>query len=327
MHMAEPPIHRKPSAKATATSQASGPATPPSPTGRGAADGLVEHVRLAHPPAWWRRPWLLVLAGLLVGVLLSAALTWLMRPAPPAALTQEDIDAAVLRSAQTQVLPSQAARAAELVRPAVVRVRSYVDVPKDPVAAKKAKPGDIIETEEKLFGEGSGVVIKEDGTILTNLHVVQGGGRLVVTFFDGIEATAFVVGVQANNDLAVIKTQKVPDDLQPATMGSTGQLNPGDEVVAVGFPFGIGPSVSQGVISGLGRRFKSPKTGQELSGLIQFDAAANPGNSGGPLVAMDGSVIGIVTAILNPTEARTFIGIGFAVTMEAAGNAVGIPPF
>lgn len=291
------------------------------------ADGLISHVRQPKPPAWWRRPWLLVVAGLLLGVLLSGLMAWLLRPAPPQALSQEDIDAAVLRTAQTQVLPSQAARAAEMVRPAVVRVRSYVDVPKDPVAAKKAKPGDIIETEEQLYGEGSGVVIKEDGTILTNLHVVQGGGRLVVTFFDGMEASAYVVGVQANNDLAVIRTQKVPDDLQPATMGSTNQLNPGDEVVAVGFPFGIGPSVSQGVISGLGRKFKSPKAGQELSGLIQFDAAANPGNSGGPLVAMDGSVIGIVTAILNPTEARTFIGIGFAVTMEAAGQAVGIPPF
>jgi S1-C subfamily serine protease len=303
------------------------PTNKPQPSRKAPDPGLVGKVLQPKPPAWWRRPWVLVLAGLLVGMALSLLIALATRPAPVAALTQEDFDAAVLRTAQTQVLPSQAARAAEMVRPAVVRVRSYVDVPKDLVAAKKAKPGELVETEEQLFGEGSGVVIKEDGTILTNLHVVQGGGRLVVTFFDGMEANAFVVGVQANNDLAVIRTQKVPDDLQPATMGSTGQLNPGDEVVAVGFPFGIGPSVSQGVISGLGRKFKSPKTGQELSGLIQFDAAANPGNSGGPLVAMDGSVIGIVTAILNPTEARTFIGIGFAVTMEAAGNAVGIPPF
>jgi S1-C subfamily serine protease len=98
-------------------------------------------------------------------------------------------------------------------------------------------------------------------------------------------------------------------------------------VVVVGFPFGIGPSVSAGVVSGLNRQFKSPDGNQALSGLIQFDAAANPGNSGGPLVNMSGEVIGIVTAILNPTSARTFIGIGFATTIESAGSAVGLPPF
>jgi S1-C subfamily serine protease len=251
--------------------------------------------------------------------------------APP--FTQDDIDAAVLRTAESQILPSQATRAAEAVRASVVRVRSYVDLRKHDKthakASKKTKPGEAKseETEEKLAGEGTGVVIKEDGTILTNFHVVHGGGKLKVTFFDGMETDATIVGVQPNNDLAVLKPAKVPDDLQPATMGSTSQIVPGDEVVVVGFPFGIGPSVSAGVISGLNRQFKTPKDGQALSGLIQFDAAANPGNSGGPLVAMDGSVIGIVTAILNPTEARTFIGIGFAVTMEAAGTAVGIPPF
>jgi S1-C subfamily serine protease len=98
-------------------------------------------------------------------------------------------------------------------------------------------------------------------------------------------------------------------------------------VVAVGFPFGIGPSVSAGVVSGLRREFRSPEGRQMLTNLIQFDAAANPGNSGGPLVTAEGEVVGIVTAILNPTEARTFIGIGFAVPIENAASAVGLPPF
>ena len=89
----------------------------------------------------------------------------------------------------------------------------------------------------------------------------------------------------------------------------------------------MGPSVSAGVVSGLGREFISPQGGRLLTGLIQFDAAANPGNSGGPLVNHAGEVIGIVTAILNPTQARTFIGIGFATTIEEAGMAVGMPPF
>ena len=110
-------------------------------------------------------------------------------------------------------------------------------------------------------------------------------------------------------------------------MRSTGDLSPGDEVIAVGHPFGIGPSVSAGVVSGLRREFRSPEGKQQLSNLIQFDAAANPGNSGGPLVTMDGQVVGIVTAILNPSEQRTFIGIGFAVPIENAASAVGMPPF
>ena len=110
-------------------------------------------------------------------------------------------------------------------------------------------------------------------------------------------------------------------------MRSTGDLLPGDQVVAVGFPFGIGPSASAGVVSGLKREFRSPDGKQMLTNLIQFDAAANPGNSGGPLVTMDGEVVGIVTAILNPSRQRVFIGIGFAVPIENAAAAVGMPPF
>jgi S1-C subfamily serine protease len=176
-------------------------------------------------------------------------------------------------------------------------------------------------------GVGTGVVIKDDGTILTNFHVIAGAKKLRVTFFDGTEAEATVIGAQPEKDLAVLKPQKIPDDLEPAVLGSSQQLTSGDGVVAVGFPYGIGPSVSAGVVSGLNRQFKTPDGKQVLTGLIQFDAAANPGNSGGPLVNMSGEVVGIVTAILNPTSARTFIGIGFATTIESAGSAVGLPPF
>ncbi|NTV88057.1 MAG: trypsin-like serine protease, partial [Burkholderiaceae bacterium] len=136
-----------------------------------------------------------------------------------------------------------------------------------------------------------------------------------------------ITGAQPENDLAVLQAHKIPDDLIPATMRSTHDLAPGDQVVAVGFPYGIGPSYSAGVISGLKRVFRSPEGKQQLNNLIQFDAAANPGNSGGPLVTMDGEVVGIVTAILNPTPARTFIGIGFAVPIENAAAAVGLHPF
>ena len=154
-----------------------------------------------------------------------------------------------------------------------------------------------------------------------------GAEKIKVTFYDGLEADATIINVQPENDLAVLQAKKIPDDLIAASMRSTDGLQSGDQVVAVGFPFGIGPSVSAGVVSGLKRAFRSPEGKQELSNLIQFDAAANPGNSGGPLVNMDGEVLGIVTAILNPTQARTFIGIGFAVPIENAASAVGTPPF
>jgi len=253
-------------------------------------------------------------------------------------LTQKDIDNAVLRTLQTTTLPSPAARAAQVVAPSVVQVVGYGPEKQTPAAKverrgrnlAKGKPAEAKppeKPEEVERGVGTGVVIVDKGTILTNLHVVAGAESLKVTFFDGMEATAHIVGVQPENDLAVLQADRIPDDLVAATMRSTADLQPGDAVAAVGFPFGIGPSVSAGVVSGLKRSFRSPEGKQELSNLIQFDAAANPGNSGGPLVNMNGEVLGIVTAILNPTQQRTFIGIGFAVPIENAAAAAGMPPF
>ncbi len=241
------------------------------------------------------------------------------------------------------MLPARAAKAAEIVRPSVVRVNGFGDpapskgTPNDKSkrAPRKFDPGASgkqAETDSNTSGMeqislGSGVVIMDDGTILTNLHVVYGVKRVTVTFHDGSESEAALVSVHPENDLAVIKAQKIPDDLPAATLASASRLKPGDEVVAVGFPFGMGPSVSFGVVSGLNREFRSPEGERVLTRLIQFDAAANIGNSGGPLVTMQGDVVGIVTAIMNPTESGTFIGIGFAVTIAAAGRAVGMHPF
>ena len=170
-------------------------------------------------------------------------------------------------------------------------------------------------------------MIVDTGLILTNLHVVSGATSIKVTFFDGLESVATIKSLQPESDLAVLQAQKIPDDLVAATMRSSADLQSGDEVIAVGFPFGIGPSVSAGVVSGLKRSFRSPEGRQPMANLIQFDAAANPGNSGGPLVNMQGEVLGIVTAILNPSQQRTFIGIGFAVPIEEAASAAGMPPF
>jgi S1-C subfamily serine protease len=157
--------------------------------------------------------------------------------------------------------------------------------------------------------------------------VVAGAKRISLTFENGMDSDAVVTGTRPEDDLAVLKAQTIPDDLQAATLQSTSGLSPGDHVTAVGFPFGIGPSVSSGVVSGMGREHRSPEGKRQLTNLIQFDAAANPGNSGGPLVNASGEVVGIVTGILNPTQQRVFIGIGFAVPIENAAMAVGVPPF
>lgn len=280
------------------------------------------------------------LGGAAFVALLAAGGYFWLKPAPPA-LNPLEIETAVMRTLQKKTLPSRAAKAAEMVRPAVVRVRGFNDAKAAPAARKKPRAGRFDRgTPEDKHGMdpsvpdgmvetsvGTGVVIVDDGTILTNLHVVYGVKRVRVTFHDGTEAEASLVSVHPENDLAVIRAQTIPDDLPSATLGSASRLKPGDEIVAVGFPFGMGPSISYGVISGLDREFHSAEGQRLLTRLIQFDAAANPGNSGGPLVTMQGDVVGIVTAILNPTKSNTFIGIGFAVTIAvAAGNAgVGSP--
>ncbi len=302
----------------------------------------------AAPPAGRARtsrlsassPQLLWAAIVLLAMLLALSLALSMRPGQRR-LTQEDINAAVMKTMETQVMPSEYARAYDKISPSVVRVISYVKKSRlkkeEPLKSAKLAPKPkalgpapaegTVEDEDVEQGVGTGVVIIDKGVILTNLHVVSGADRIKVIFADGLEASATISGVQPENDLAVLQASKIPDDMIAATMRSTSDLAPGDKVMAVGFPFGIGPSASGGVVSGLKRVFRSPEGKQEMKNLIQFDAAANPGNSGGPLVTMDGEVVGIVTAILNPTSARTFLGIGFAVPIENAAAAAGLPPF
>jgi len=309
--------------------------------------------------------WLVLVAGLLIGAIAIAV--WTSTRPGARLLTQKDIDGAVLHTLATQTLPSRAAKAYEAVRPSIVKVVGTGYPEDDDKAAGKrkaakdaakpskpdAKGGEGKRAESKAapstpgpdkqadkpalpeghpdigkgMGVGTGVVIVDSGVILTNLHVVLGASKLKVVFFDGFESEATVIGMQPENDLAVLKAAKLPDDLKAAVLRSTQDLAPGDEVVAAGFPFGIGPSASAGIVSGLKREYRSPEGKRVLTNLIQFDAAANPGNSGGPLVTMDGEVVGIVTAILNPTDQRVFVGIGFAVPIENAASAIGMSPF
>ena len=249
-----------------------------------------------------------VAAAVLLGVFF-----WMLVPAK--GLTLADVEVAVKKVLEAQQPGLTAADAYESILPSVVHVRSSPDAP------------DADVPSERESQSGTGVVIVDTGIILTNLHVVHGAKRIQVVFHDGLESDALVIGTQPEHDLAVLQAKIIPDDLYAATLRSTQGLRPGEPVVAVGFPFGIGPSVSAGVISGLNREYQTVDGKRVLTNLIQFDAAVNPGNSGGPLVTPEGEVIGIVTGLLNPTEHRVFIGIGFAVPIENAAGAVGLSPF
>ena len=164
---------------------------------------------------------------------------------------------AVRRTLEKEPLPSEAAKAYEAILPSVVRVIGLMD--------ENDTGEDNPEQRAMERSLGTGVVIIDNGTILTNLHVVSGAKKVRVRFANGHESDAALVGAQPENDLAVLRASSLPDDLEAATMRSTGDLRPGDHVIAVGHPFGIGPSVSAGVVSGLGREFRSPEGQHSLT--------------------------------------------------------------
>jgi S1-C subfamily serine protease len=189
-------------------------------------------------------------------------------------------------------------------------------------------PLTVAEVHEVLFpsvvairtntGSGTGLVANVDGTVLTAYHVVEGATTIEVTFADGTKSAAEIAGADPSIDIAVLAPATLPAVVVPATLG--GGVVVGDDVVAIGNPFGLVDSTTAGVVSALDRSVPVPG-GRELPGLIQFDAAVNPGNSGGPLVNTRGEAVGIVVALANPTGAGTFIGIGFAVPIGAAVGA------
>ena len=297
------PKNRQAASRINLDANANAQSTPTQPNSKRTLGALKPHLKSPY-------------ALLVLGVLVGAAFVWtIQRPdsnaAPP--ITESKVASIVMETLATKSLPSRASQVAAMVQPSIVKIRTLDGEP--------PPPGLISEP-----GKGAGFVIKDDGSILTNYHVVAGSERIVVTFANGLESPASVVSAQPERDLAVLAPARMPDDLQPVVLAPSGQMAPGDMVVAVGFPFGMGPSVSAGVISGLNRTFPIPG-GEPLTGLIQFDAAVNPGSSGGPLVNQSGEVLGVVTALLNPSPDGAFAGIGFAITMESAANAAGIPPF
>ena len=176
-------------------------------------------------------------------------------------------------------------------------------------------------------GLGSGVVVNLDGDILTSLHVVADATEIALTFADGTKSSGVVVATQPEDDIAVVRATQPPANLFPAVLGNPDAVRQGSEAYAMGSPFGLYGSMSVGVISGLDRSFQIPGSDQVLTGLFQIDAAVNPGNSGGALTDREGHVIGIVTALINPTDDDVFIGIGLAVPIDVAGGAAGLPPY
>ena len=159
---------------------------------------------------------------------------------------------------------------------------------------------------------GSGIVYDLNGHIITNNHVVKDAGKITVMFHEGYSYTATVVGTDPFADLAVIKVNADSSVLHPLSLGDSSKLRIGEPVAAIGSPFGLGGSITSGIISQVGRLLSTPDTASfSIPNVIQTDAAINPGNSGGPLLNMQGQVIGINTAIQSDTG--VFSGIGFAI--------------
>jgi S1-C subfamily serine protease len=172
---------------------------------------------------------------------------------------------------------------------------------------------------------GSGVVVSAEGLILTAHHVVDGAATIEVTFADGSERDAEIASTDPGNDIAVLQIDRPPEVMVPAVLGSSEGVQVGDEAYSAGSPLALAGSLTAGVISGLDRRIPLEDGARELDGLIQFDAAVNPGSSGGPLLNRDGQVVGIVTALANPSGQNFFVGVGFAVPIETASGGAGGP--
>jgi len=188
----------------------------------------------------------------------------------------------------------------------------------------------VVTVQSELAGGktalGSGVIVDDNADILTANHVVADAIKITVTFSDGSTYEAKVFTRQPENDIAGIRALGHPDQMAIATLGNANALNVGDDAIVIGNPFGLTRSLSTGVISGLHRSIQPPGSDTPMTELIQFDASVNPGNSGGPLFDREGDVVGIVSGLANPNGQASFAGIGFAVTIQAAGGGLGIPP-
>jgi S1-C subfamily serine protease len=179
----------------------------------------------------------------------------------------------------------------------------------------QVSPGVVTITSVTGRGQaiGSGIVIDTKGDILTNAHVIAGAQQMQVTLSSGQTVAATLVGSNSSADLAVIRISVPASSLHPVTLGNSDGVQVGDTVYAIGSPFGLSGSLTEGIVSNLNQG-GSASTGANLSGLIQTDAAINPGNSGGPLVNSSGQVIGINNSIESPVNGN--VGVGFAISIN-----------
>lgn len=229
----------------------------------------------------------------------------------PHQLTQSEVNDTVVQAlASATPRPAYSAQVYAVIQPSLVFIQTGVTPEKGQIAD----------------GAGSGVIINDNGDILTSLHVVADAPAIQVIFADGTESSAQIAGAQPENDIAVLQASQLPAEIVPATLGNPNAMHVGDEAYVVGNPFGLYSSMSAGIISGFNRTFHVTSTDQVFEGLIQVDAAVNPGNSGGPLLNREGQVVGIVVALYNPTVQDVFVGVGFAVPITTAGRAAGSPP-
>ena len=266
-------------------------------------------IRLQRIQGWVRKA-MPFASGVLAALTALLIYNLLISKSPP--LTTTDVKntvAEVLASATPP--PAYSAQVYQVIEPSLVLIQAQTN----------SSDG---QDEDSL---GSGVVVTTEGDILTSLHVVAGASKITVTFYDGTRSAAQIISEQPENDIAVLNADELPRELVPAVLGNPNAMRVGDEAFVVGNPFGLYSSMSAGVISAFNRSFQPENSPQRIDGLIQIDAAVNPGNSGGPLLNRDGFVVGIVTGIINPTDESFFVGIGFAVPINVAVTGVGAPPY
>jgi S1-C subfamily serine protease len=249
---------------------------------------------------------------------------------PKPALTERDVANTVDRVLASQTPgPATSELVFAAIQPSLVLIRTDgagsgaggTGTGASPAPGKSASP------DRETGGIGSGVVVNQSGAVLTALHVVSKAQAIHLTFADGTTTSATVASSEPASDIAVLTPASIPAGVVPATLGNPGAMHIGSEAYIVGNPFGLYDSMSTGVVSGLDRSFKDPESERVFTGLIQVDAAVNPGNSGGPLLDRGGNLVGIVTALINPTKEDVFIGIGLAVPIDVAGGAAGAPNY
>jgi len=178
------------------------------------------------------------------------------------------------------------------------------------------------QTGQQGSAAGSGFILDTQGHIVTNNHVVADSTFVMVAFADGTQEQAKVLGTDVDSDLAVIQVDQLPKGMHPLALGDSNNLQVGDWVIAIGNPFGLGGSMTLGIVSALGRSIPSGVTPFAIPGAIQTDAAINPGNSGGPLIDLNGQVVGINAQIETGGTSRANSGVGFAIPANVVRHVV-----